>query len=1095
MDNLAAAARPSEDAAQVAKLQNHIELLKAQHRKLQARTAELEKLAATAGGNQDSIAALALKFLDQALDKPTFSDIIIHVEGKSIYAHRWVLSLRGRWTDADLSTLQEITFDSLSYKAVFAILRWTYTDVLEDTQSISFQLELMRAAHSLLLGGLKLRCEQALMPSVSTSNAIAILLAAHDVEAAELKKFATTIVLDNWALVPQDELTALSAQLLYDLIQQKTRFPLHMATRFGREDIVFLVLIDHDADMADRINELDENGNLPLHLALVGAHESIANSLISHGADVNARYPDGSRLLHGAIARRDKFAAEFLIKARADINAATPNNVTPLHLCAEKGMEEIATSLLQNGAYINTRDSNGNTPLQTALVNYQPVMVTLFLAVDGIDINNRNNEGHTPLWMALSLTDTQYARTLVSRGCDINLVSTGGNTMLHHSLSIPNEKIALFLIENGASTTLSNNSGETPLHIAVKSGLSAASSMLLEHGAEVNARDSKQQTPLMLAVQGKQAAVLKILLGRRDLDVNALDSNGACALGMALNANDTELASFLVSRGASVNVKAGGYTLVHSAILNEHLGALRFLLQNRADIEELTNDGETPLQLAVSQGKTDAVVVLCEFKAQTNVVDSKGFPPLWHAMNTRQEKSVEALVRGGAMVNANDPTHPGESLLHLAVRGQIEYAVFKLCSAGANANIESQDSRLAPLHLAADTGTANIANILLQFSANVNARDGEGKTPLMRAIVSKQADVAMLFVQHPKLDLRLRDSEGHTCFWFAVNKRDQPIALALQRRDPQVTEERNEAEMTHLHAAIGAKDAEAVHFLLNMGANANAAVRDSTARMPLYMAIERGLDEVVKALLQSGADPSTPDKSSGWTPAHMAASLGFTAVLEVLLQARANISLLDGMGNSVLHAAVSTCQPAVVERVLQVDRGAALATQANSRGETPLHALAMAAASNTDAAIRILQLLHPFVSKNLNPIDGRGNTPLYYSCSGGAGKFSASLIRNGGQLALPNNDGDCCFDVQFPDKRILYSLVDSIKAEQPWIDAPTCQGCKQKFGVSTRKHHCRHCGRVLCSRCSSQQVPMPKFNVNKPARACDVCFIVLNNTK
>lgn len=37
----------------------------------------------------------------------------------------------------------------------------------------------------------------------------------------------------------------------------------------------------------------------------------------------------------------------------------------------------------------------------------------------------------------------------------------------------------------------------------------------------------------------------------------------------------------------------------------------------------------------------------------------------------------------------------------------------------------------------------------------------------------------------------------------------------------------------------------------------------------------------------------------------------------------------------------------------------------------------------------------------------------------------------------------------------------------------------------------RHCGRVLCSKCSNNDVPILKFGINKPVRVCCVCFDVL----
>ncbi|KAI4460745.1 early endosome antigen 1 [Holotrichia oblita] len=59
----------------------------------------------------------------------------------------------------------------------------------------------------------------------------------------------------------------------------------------------------------------------------------------------------------------------------------------------------------------------------------------------------------------------------------------------------------------------------------------------------------------------------------------------------------------------------------------------------------------------------------------------------------------------------------------------------------------------------------------------------------------------------------------------------------------------------------------------------------------------------------------------------------------------------------------------------------------------------------------------------------------------------------------------------------------------PDVEAPKCMSCGSNFTVVKRRHHCRNCGKVFCSRCSSNNVPLPKFGHTKPVRVCNKCFL------
>ncbi|XP_041133648.1 lateral signaling target protein 2 homolog isoform X4 [Polyodon spathula] len=52
-----------------------------------------------------------------------------------------------------------------------------------------------------------------------------------------------------------------------------------------------------------------------------------------------------------------------------------------------------------------------------------------------------------------------------------------------------------------------------------------------------------------------------------------------------------------------------------------------------------------------------------------------------------------------------------------------------------------------------------------------------------------------------------------------------------------------------------------------------------------------------------------------------------------------------------------------------------------------------------------------------------------------------------------------------------------------------CTACEAPFTVIRRKHHCRSCGKIFCSRCSSHSAPLPQYGQVKPVRVCTHCYM------
>jgi len=124
--------------------------------------------------------------------------------------------------------------------------------------------------------------------------------------------------------------------------------------------------------------------------------------------------------------------------------------------------------------------------------------------------------------------------------------------------------------------------------------------------------------------------------------------------------------------------------------------------------------------------------------------------------------------------------------------------------------------------------------------------------------------------------------------------------------DPSLARNRYAYGRTLLHAAAGEGSLPTVQLLLQLGADPNATAQGG--HTPLYSVgneCEADGEDVVRALVDAGANVNAHTGVKRCTALHMAARRGNVAVAKALLECGANIEARDSMGDSPLRRAVN----------------------------------------------------------------------------------------------------------------------------------------------------------------------------------------------
>ncbi|MEZ0260272.1 MAG: ankyrin repeat domain-containing protein [Alphaproteobacteria bacterium] len=170
---------------------------------------------------------------------------------------------------------------------------------------------------------------------------------------------------------------------------------LHIAAENGQAKMIEFLL-----SKGAEPKGVDEDGNIPLALALKAGHEAASLALVKAEFNSAAKDKRGFGLLHHAV--EFEFVVAALLGKGLAVDDKTEKDETPLHIAAEKNAVGAARRLLAAGANINAQNGSGMTPLIIA-VRAENLEMAEFLLKEGADAAKQTH-------MSLTAADLAHMR-------------------------------------------------------------------------------------------------------------------------------------------------------------------------------------------------------------------------------------------------------------------------------------------------------------------------------------------------------------------------------------------------------------------------------------------------------------------------------------------------------------------------------------------------------------------------------------------------------------------------------------------------------------------------------------------------------------
>ncbi|CEJ90318.1 hypothetical protein VHEMI06109 [[Torrubiella] hemipterigena] len=422
---------------------------------------------------------------------------------------------------------------------------------------------------------------------------------------------------------------------------------------------------------------------------------------------------------------------------------------------------------------------------------------------------------------------------------------------------------------------------------------------------------------LRWAVEGGHMAVLLYLLEQKDdaIDINSRFLDGLALLECAVLAGELEIVKQLVASGASIESNPNKENAFHLSVRDRHCDISDFFLLKGMDPSLRGPNDITTLNIAAGLGDVDMVKTLLAAGVPVFffyvILFFEIYTPLFDAAeggHVQIMRILLVLLAHGASISATRLW--GLTALHIAARNGYTEAVRILLDHGSDISAVAHRQHTALEH--AVTGRHfDMLELLIGRGASESAGD------VAHAL---RISVSLTFVQAAEFLIKNGANVNEMRYGCGVlhlaAEAGNLVMIELLLRHGANISARVPYGKTPLLYAIDANQPAAVEALLAAGADIEEPHRDDYGCRPLGFAACRGHDEIVRILLDHGADMEARNSVDATAVVSLATE-GHVSTMQLLLERGADASSRTSLGYNALEAATCDDDLEMVRLLLQ----------------------------------------------------------------------------------------------------------------------------------------------------------------------------------